>query len=537
MESLFFGQKHSLRNQNLTRSTEKVIASPEYFVRVVIYESARYSTLGVNALSKRDSNVTLDTTRAEFQREVQEAFVDYFGVEHWNRIAKSLTKPPSWTCIRAAGGAATRCDVINELKSLTKNKYAISPVDCMDDCMRLDFLKHAQCPYPTLPVSRVIVDTGCGEAVLRGADVFAPGIKGCTAGLLAETEVTVWIDLDNALMRGDKDVNPAQRRLLYIGVGITVQSRIQIFAENRSGVAVQMLYRPTGESPSLHSISDGRIFLQNIPSALVCHALQPQRGELVLDMCASPGGKTSHLAQFMQDEGVLVACDRTVNKVLPVKECCDKFALQRGKANNAGFLYCCKTDSSKAASSQADKRDYASSSFEVRKQVLVDFLTKQPVQEQGIVMLKAGMLPLGVFDRILLDGPCSSLGLRPRFSHIAMTNKGLAEMAVVQKRMLFNAIMLVKIGGFVSYSTCTFNPGENEHVVQWALDLFRGVVRLVPVLPKLGQPGLTSILSQQDADMVQRFDPSDERVDSIGFFVAKFEKLCESGGVERIWVE
>lgn len=537
MDGLFFGQKYSLRNQNLTRALDKVIATPEHFVRVVVHPTGLYSTLGVDILASRDSSVTLATTRAEFRREVEREFVAHFGAEPWSAIARALTKPPGWTCIRATGGDQEVERVMQELRDLTQHQYAISQLPSLGDCIRLDF---AHRDTELVSEARVIVDTGCGEAVLRGADVFAPGVKGCTAGLLAGVVVEVWIDLDNALMRGDKDSGPsARRRLLYIGLGRTAQPRSEMFHEARKGVAVHMLHRPTGDSPALHSLLDGKIFLQNLPSALVCHALGPQPGELVLDMCASPGGKTSHVAAMMRNQGVLVACDRTVNKVLPVLECCNKFALHRGHATNQGFLFCCRTDSSKACSgsnSTAGKADYSLRSGEERRGALLACLASQPVQEQGVVMLNGGGLPLGVFDRVLLDGPCSSLGLRPRFSHIAMTNSALEEMSVVQRRMLFNAVMLVKVGGSISYSTCTFNPGENEQVVRWALDLFGSVLRLVPVLPRLGQPGLRSILSEEEAGLVQRFDPSDMTVDSIGFFVAKFEKLADSSDVARAWV-
>lgn len=537
MDGLFFGQKYSLRNQNLTRALDKVIATPEHFVRVVVHPTGLYSTLGVDILASRDSSVTLATTRAEFRKEVEREFVAHFGAEPWSAIARALTKPPGWTCIRATGGDQEVERVMQELRDLTQHQYAISQLPSLGDCIRLDF---AHRDTELVSEARVIVDTGCGEAVLRGADVFAPGVKGCTAGLLAGVVVEVWIDLDNALMRGDKDSGPsARRRLLYIGLGRTAQPRSEMFHEARKGVAVHMLHRPTGDSPALHSLLDGKIFLQNLPSALVCHALGPQPGELVLDMCASPGGKTSHVAAMMRNQGVLVACDRTVNKVLPVLECCNKFALHRGHATNQGFLFCCRTDSSKACSgsnSTAGKADYSLKSGEERRGALLACLAAQPVQEQGVVMLNGGGLPLGVFDRVLLDGPCSSLGLRPRFSHIAMTNSALEEMSVVQRRMLFNAVMLVKVGGFISYSTCTFNPGENEQVVRWALDLFGSVLRLVPVLPRLGQPGLRSILSEEEAGLVQRFDPSDMAVDSIGFFVAKFEKLADSSDVARAWV-
>jgi hypothetical protein len=238
----------------------------------------------------------------------------------------------------------------------------------------------------------------------------------------------------------------------------------------------------------------------------------------------------------MRDQGVLVACDRTRNKVLPVLECCTKFALTRGAVAAEQFLFACKTDSSKANVESTE--DWSEASSAERKRVLLAYLATLSRDEHNILALPSGSLPRGVFDRVVVDAPCSSLGLRPRFSHISVSVKALEDMSVVQKRILFNAVLLTRVGGFISYSTCTFNPLENELVVRWALELFKTALRLVPVEPACGQPGLTSILSPADANMVQRFDPSNIEVDSIGFFIAKFEKVASTSHVcERVWIE
>jgi hypothetical protein len=174
MEGLFFGNKHALHFQNPTRSTNKVILSPLFFLRTGVKTTNHFSRLDVEVLSKRDP-MTLDSTRAEFRREVEELFVGYFGA-NWDKIAVWLTVPPSWTCIRNVS-SLPRAEVIQKLEVATDHLFRISPVALADDLIRLDFSKQPN-PFLPLPPSRVIVDTGCGEAVLRGADVFAPGVKG-----------------------------------------------------------------------------------------------------------------------------------------------------------------------------------------------------------------------------------------------------------------------------------------------------------------------------------------------------------------------
>ena len=119
----------------------------------------------------------------------------------------------------------------------------------------------------------------------------------------------------------------------------------------------------------------------------------------------------------------------------------------------------------------------------------------------------------------------------------------------IQRRILDAAVQLVRPGGTLVFSTCTFNPGENEANVRYVLDTYPGLMVLEQQSPRLGGPGLTASaqpmgrwasdaegtgsylsaggetefwLSAEEAGMVQRFDP---RGDTIGFFVAKFRRL------------
>ncbi|EFN59890.1 hypothetical protein CHLNCDRAFT_132901 [Chlorella variabilis] len=140
--------------------------------------------------------------------------------------------------------------------------------------------------------------------------------------------------------------------------------------------------------------------------------------------------------------------------------------------------------------------------------------------------------PPASFDHVLCDAPCTALGLRPRLVH-RQTLRELDQTAAYQRKLLRVAVALVRPGGALVFSTCSINPGENEANVRWLLDTFPGM-RLVQQAPRLGQPGLTGnvvlpcgrtqqLLSEKEAALVQRFDPS-APLDTIGFFVAKFEK-------------
>ncbi|KAJ6920405.1 methyltransferase NSUN6 [Populus alba x Populus x berolinensis] len=135
------------------------------------------------------------------------------------------------------------------------------------------------------------------------------------------------------------------------------------------------------------------------------------------------------------------------------------------------------------------------------------------------------------FDRVLLDAPCSALGLRPRLFTGEVTIDSLKKHATYQRRMFDQAVKLVRPGGVIVYSTCTINPGENEALVRYALDTYK-FLSLASQNPRIGGPGLVGSfesangrteewLRPGEEEFVQRFDPSSS-LDTIGFFIAKF---------------
>jgi methyltransferase NSUN6 len=129
------------------------------------------------------------------------------------------------------------------------------------------------------------------------------------------------------------------------------------------------------------------------------------------------------------------------------------------------------------------------------------------------------------FDRILLDPPCSALGLRPKLG-VSITAKELKKAATYQRAFLLQAMDLLKPGGILTYSTCTINPMENEGNVAYMMRNFGDQLKLLPVPPDgLGQAGLHgSDLLEEERLCVKRFDPTDRKEDCMGFFLAKFQK-------------
>uniref|UniRef100_A0A8D0EKU1 NOP2/Sun RNA methyltransferase 6 n=1 Tax=Strix occidentalis caurina TaxID=311401 RepID=A0A8D0EKU1_STROC len=332
----------------------------------------------------------------------------------------------------------------------------------------------------------VIVGAHCGYAVLRGAHVYVPGIISTSRFMKAGDLVSVYSDIEGKCKRGAKEFEGVK---VFLGNGISELSRSEIFSSRTDSNIIGIF--------------------TNLPSVVVSHILNPQPGERILDMCAAPGGKTTHLATLMHDQGEVIAMDKIANKVKKIKQNADLLRLNCIKA----FCY----DGTKALS-----------------------VEKREDEQEGPPFLPES------FDRILLDAPCSGMGQRPNMAY-SSTLKEVTSYQPLQRKLFTVAVKLLKPGGILVYSTCTITLAENEEQVAWALKTFP-CLQLQPQEPHIGGEGMRGTgLSLDQLKLLQRFDPSavplqgmdinslqDSREDDlislankdcIGFFIAKFIKL------------
>lgn len=192
---------------------------------------------------------------------------------------------------------------------------------------------------------------------------------------------------------------------------------------------VETRYAPDGlvvtRGNPLHRPNDGTYLVQDEASQLVPLALEARPGEHVLDLCASPGGKTLVLAAAMEDSGMLVASDVRARRVA----------------------------------------------------LLRDTIGSSAATHVRVVHLGArGPLPFErVFDRVLVDAPCSGLGTVRRDPDIKWRREEseLPELAARQVELLARAARVVRPGGRIVYATCSSEPEENEQVVDAFLDRHR----------------------------------------------------------------
>ncbi len=182
-------------------------------------------------------------------------------------------------------------------------------------------------------------------------------------------------------------------------------------------------HRP--DMPPREWLAQGRCYAQDPSTAVACDLLAPQPGEVVLDACAAPGGKTALLAQMMENKGRIIASDSSAKRMPRLQE-----NLRRMKVAIAR-------------------------SFEH------DWLHPKGTPPWGAMH----------FDRILVDAPCSNTGVMRRRIDVRwrLQPAVFPEMAAQQQRILAAVLPLLKPGGTLVYSTCSIDPDENETVVEETL--------------------------------------------------------------------
>lgn len=407
----------------------------------------------------------------------------------------SLRIPPMVTSVRMNLFKESKEHIIKRLQeeldrqSIEKHwdKFQIISDGELEELLLIPCIKRG---IPSFRSLEVIVDVECAQAVLRGADIFIPGILSMSPSIEVGELISVYVDLEGKCKKGTVELYKGKKE--FIGNGICQFSRNGIFQGKnapKSGVAIKMVEMEYCH-PSLKGVLEDLIFVQNVPSLLTVFVLNPQPGMLVLDMCASPGGKTTHIAQKMKQDGIVLAFDKNKRKVEIIKKNAERF--------NSTIIRAVCMDSSKCINYQNGlclPEDLLNGDIETRK------------------------LSAGIFDRILLDPPCSGIGQRPCLIEPPVPDETFSDF---QLKLFRKAIELLKVGGEIVYSTCTVNPDENEHVIHKILNEFENM-SLLPIKSNYGHGGLP-IDPRFDHQKVKRFTPSKE-CDHIAFFMAHLRKI------------
>ncbi len=221
----------------------------------------------------------------------------------------------------------------------------------------------------------------------------------------------------------------------------------------------------------------GYIYVQEAASMIPPLVLDPKPGEMVLDMCAAPGSKSSQISAMMKDEGLLIANDFKADRLRSLS-----LNVQRMGMSNA----------------------------------VVTLMFGQWFRRSGIL-----------FDRILVDAPCSGTGtIRKSFKTLRIWNETAVDrLAATQKKLITTAFDILKPGGRMVYSTCTLEPQEDEGIISYLLgERPDAKVEKINIDIKRS-PAVTSFREKSFDPAVKdclRIFPQDN--DTEGFFVTRISR-------------
>ena len=243
--------------------------------------------------------------------------------------------------------------------------------------------------------------------------------------------------------------------------GVTLENRaITAFDADNEGTLKDLLNRED-------------IYVQDESAMLVPHLLSPEDAEFIVDLCAAPGGKTTHLAHLMGNAGKIIAVDISAEKIALLQRNCRRV----GVGN---------------------------------------------VETQVIDVTKADLGFINAADAVLIDAPCSGFGTLRRHPDIRWnkTFEQVRALSEIQYNLLKNAAQYIKPGGILVYSTCSIEPMENEEVVQRFLTDFpmytiENAEQFLPDVPP-------SVITPQG--FVQTF-PHEHGVD--GAFAARLRRVSK----------
>jgi len=242
--------------------------------------------------------------------------------------------------------------------------------------------------------------------------------------------------------------------------GVRLEKIEQLRYTYKVGAAKQTVTRTA-------SFKEGLFYVQDKASCFTAEAANPQPGMTVLDVCAAPGAKTTHLAQLMQNRGSILSIDYSKRRI----------AVWKTEIVHMGV--------------------------EIAQPIIADARCPSPFTEEA--------------DIIVLDPPCTSTGTfgKTPSAKWRLTPRSIERMAQIQWQMLNKCADQTKQGGTLIYSTCSITVEENEMLIEKFMK-WHPEFSLSEITPKMGSPGL------RGQEKCQRLYPHTHKCN--GFFIAKLSK-------------
>ncbi len=293
-----------------------------------------------------------------------------------------------------------------------------------------------------------------------------------------------------AVRTNEMAITPEGLEQIFANEGITcqkgrlVESCLIIERGERQATATAHKNSSFHGSPlKLPGYAEGLFSVQDEAAAFVAVVTAPKAGEVVIDLCAAPGGKTVHMAEMMDNHGRIIAVDVSETRLNLIKSNRTRLEL-----TNIETVAC-------------DGR-------------IFQF-------EQGA-------------DRVLIDAPCTGTGVLNRRSDMRYQRQpgDLAQLVELQRELLANAATLVKPGGIIVYSTCSIEAEENFDNIRWFLQNFEAFEGddFAPLLPEFIRrecaPGISgpACKTEVELDRLHMLQLLPSRHGVSGFFIARLKR-------------
>jgi len=234
--------------------------------------------------------------------------------------------------------------------------------------------------------------------------------------------------------------------------------------------------KATSNLGATHEYLQGYYYLQNLASMIPATVLDPKESDIVIDMCAAPGSKSTHIAQLMKNKGTLILLERNKKRIPK----------------------------------------------------LIVNLRRMGIENSVVINIDArNLMKLNLkADKILLDAPCTGEGLirQDPKRKSSKTINDIKKMASIQKNLLKSGLKCLKPGGQLVYSTCSIAPEENEFVINDILE-HNPDYTILEIHNNYGINGYNNIFGRElRADLInsKRLFPHTD--DTIGFFVCLIQR-------------
>jgi 16S rRNA C967 or C1407 C5-methylase (RsmB/RsmF family) len=328
---------------------------------------------------------------------LKKIFQETFG-SNFEDVLLSLTKPPKKYYLRVN---TTKISVKELIKRIQEEEIEVKQDEIIEEAVYIEGYKENGLINH---YKYVVAKLDAAESTAVGADLYRAGvlsIKNANKDNLVNVVTQDYaIASEGVLVIEPKDLNNIQRGLVVKNI------------------------KPKFKLPSIRSLkafNEGLIYPQTYPSILTVKELEPKENETILDMCAAPGGKLSHIISLTKGKAKIIAVDKSNNKVRKIKETLQTLGLPlpiliKNDARNIGEIF--------------------GSEFA---------------------------------DKILLDPSCSDLGLRPRIT-FNIPERDPKIYGKYQKSLIRKAYEYLKKEGILVYSVCTISKEETLDVFNYAVE-------------------------------------------------------------------